>query len=83
MATDTNWYDNATVLRGFQAALVEAGVLTESEEIKGFLSHPQRYNEYYDAWEENDFPDPEHDNWDDFVAAVSDDEDNADDGEGE
>lgn len=79
MAGNNNWYDDSTILRGFAAALTAAGVLETSEEYTGFFNYPQRYNEYYEAWEENDFPDPESDNWDAFVESVTTDEDSTDD----
>jgi len=83
MAGNSNWYDDPTILRGFAAALTAANVLESQEEFSGFFNFPQRYNEFYEAWEENDFPDPENEKWDDFVDAVTVSDDDDDDSDGD
>lgn len=81
-ATNAAWYDDPTLVRGLGNALASADVLENQQEFQEYFTYPQRYNEFFEAWEENNFPDPEHDNWDAFVEAISDDDD-ADDGEPE
>jgi hypothetical protein len=85
MPTETRvgglWYHDRYLVDGLAEALTNAEVFGDASDVTAFLKKPQRYNEFYDAWEAANFPtSDEDDNWDDFVEAVSgDDEDESDD----
>lgn len=66
----TQWYHDANEIRTFQQALIDAEVLEDSEDMKAFLTHPQRYNNEYRAWEEAGYPQETDDTWDEFVQAI-------------
>lgn len=67
-----SWYDDLTLVSGLGSALINAEVLTDSEDYKNFLLKPMRYNSYYNAWEEAGFPtDEDDDEWNDFIEAIS------------
>ena len=72
---DTKWYDDLTVKNAFMTVLVEADVLTDTDDVRKFMDKPFRYNAAYAAWEEAEFPDSDSEDWDDFVEAISDDSD--------
>ena len=69
------WYADAYLVDGLQEALTNAEVFTEAVEIIKFRKSPQKYNDYYEAWETANFPTSEDDDgWDEFVEAVGSDE---------
>lgn len=62
------WYDDATLLRNFTAAMIEAGV----EDSQDILRKPHKYNDEFEAWVDNGYPDEEGDEgWDEFVSAIT------------
>lgn len=78
------WYNDSNEVRTFVTALIDAEVLQDGEDIKAALSHPQRYNDEYNAWAENGYPTEGDTTWDDFVDAVTtEDEDSEDEDEDE
>lgn len=72
------WYNDASLFRSFGSALVNAEVLEDTEDVNGFFTHPQRYNQFYIEWENAGFPNNEDAGWDDFVDAISEDEEEED-----
>ena len=76
------WYSDATLVRNFCNVLIAAGTLEDTDDVSTFMNQPQRYTEFYTAWEAAGFPVEDDDNWDEFVELVSsDDESDEDDDE--
>ena len=74
------WYHDSYLVDGLAEALTNAEVFESANDILEFRKKPQKYTAYYEAWEDQGFPSSEDDaNWDDFVEAVSEDEDESDD----
>lgn len=61
------WYDDALKLRDFANALEQAEYADETDVLK----KPYRFDTEYEVWAKNDFPSPEDANWDDFVSALN------------
>ena len=69
------WYNDAKLLSGLGQALATATILEDSDDFTAYMAKPQRYDEFYDAWKEAGYPTAEDDDgWEDFVNAVSEDE---------
>lgn len=70
-----NWYPSPDT-GSFIEALINADVLQDTADVVTLVKKPQAYDEFYDAWKEAGFPSDENeDGWDEFVAAVTEDED--------
>lgn len=65
---DTQWYNDPLKLRDFAKALDDAGIVDSKDEV---YEKPYKFDEYYLAWAENDFPDQSDSNWDEFVEAIT------------
>lgn len=69
------WYDDIKLKDGLSEALLNVGVLEDSDDIKEFIRKPQKYNDFYDAWETAGFPtDEDDDGWEEFSETISSDE---------
>ena len=73
------WYSDATLVRNFCNVLIAAGTLEDTDDVSTFMSQPQRYSEFYTAWEAAGFPVEDDENWDEFVELVSSDDDSDED----
>lgn len=70
-----NWYPDSR-LASFVQALVNAEQIEDTEDLVLFVTKPQAYDEVYAAWEDNGSPSSdEEDGWDDFITAITDDDD--------
>ena len=82
MASD-KWYNDSNLVSSFGTALIDASVLEDTEAFKSYLNKPFKFNAEYEAWEEAGYPTTEDDNWDEFVEAISTDEEESDEEEEE
>lgn len=64
------WYNDRTLLVNFSTALIDAGVLEDTDEVKDYFARPYRYDEYFDAWREAKYPMEDDEGWDDFVNSI-------------
>lgn len=64
----SSWSDDTQQLLDFAEALVRAGVV---EDIGEVMRKPYKYTPQYEAWVEADFPQEDDENWDEWVQAVS------------
>jgi hypothetical protein len=71
---NTSWMDSAATSNKFLSVLIDADLITDTDDVQQFLSKPQRYSDVYEAWDDAGFPESEDENWDEFVESVSDDE---------
>ena len=69
----SNWYPDSK-LASFAEALVQSGILEDSDEFVQFMRKPQLYDDMYDSWVEAGHPNEGEDGWDEFVDAISEDE---------
>ena len=68
------WYSDSDNVRALGQALLNAEVLSDTDDFLTFLKKPMQYKAYYEAWEQADFPtDEDDDGWDQFVESVSED----------
>ena len=75
----SNWYDDATLIKGLGEALSNAEYIEDNTEFADFLRKPQKYNSHYTAWEEAGFPTSDDDDgWDEFVEALNGEENDSD-----
>lgn len=65
------WYDSASTIRKFGAILVAAGFIEDVNDFTSFLESPEQYDDVYDTWKEMGRPSEAEDSWDEFVEAVS------------
>ena len=68
------WYNDRTLLVNFHNALIDAGVIEDTDDSKIFFSRPFRYDDAFDTWREYGFPMEDDENWEEFVSAVTDEE---------
>lgn len=61
------WYDDALKLRDFADALEKADYADASD----ILKKPYRFDDEYEIWRDNDYPNPEDKNWDDFIEGLT------------
>lgn len=71
------WFTDTETLRNFGSVLTTADILSDSEEFTNFLTKPFEYNDMYDKWMELDMPEEGDEKWDEFVDAITDDDDEA------
>ena len=80
MATEGLWYHDSFLVDGLAEALTNADVFQSASDVLAFRKKPQKYREFYEAWEEADFPsDADDDGWDEFEEAVASEENESDD----
>jgi len=70
-----NWYSDTKLVSELGQVLVDAEILEDTDDFKAFLAEPYRYDEFYEAWKEADYPNIESDNWDSFVDQITPDDD--------
>ena len=67
----TKWYDDAKDVRDFGIALINAEVLTDTDDFADYLKKPSRYTAAFTSWDEYDRPDETDAEWQDFVDSVT------------
>lgn len=64
------WYSDRVLLTNFGQVLVSAEILETTDQMKRFFREPYRYNDLFEAWKENGYPQEEDEEWDDFIAQI-------------
>jgi hypothetical protein len=64
----SNWSDDSRKLADFAEALTRAGVVEDTVEV---IRKPYKFDDRYEIWAEMDFPGEEDANWDEFVEAIT------------
>lgn len=69
------WYDSLKQFSSFLKVMI-AAVFDDVQQIVEFIDNPQLYDDEYTEWANTGYPTENDKNWDDFIAAISsDDED--------
>lgn len=65
-----NWFQNYGQIKAFAKVMYQADIIDDVPDMLAYMDQPKAYDEAYQLWVSKGQPDPDDEEWDEFVAGI-------------